>query len=177
MADWNFLRYRLLKILKGDEYASRDAGVTIGVGCRIYSNLAASEPWLVSVGDRTTVSVGVTVLTHDGTGWLYSDDQGRRYRYAPVAIGDDCFIGARAMLMPGVRIGSGSIVGAGSVVTKSVPPGSVVAGNPARIVASRDDLMSRVAEWPTEADKRGSTYQEKVDSIRETQFRPEMRHG
>lgn len=174
MPDWGHIRYRLFKLLKGDEYASRDAGVTIGSGCRIYSNLAASEPWLVSVGDYTTVSVNVTVLTHDGTGWLVSDDRGRRYRYAPVAIGSNCFIGARAILMPGVRIGDGGIVGAGAVVTRSVPAGSIVVGNPARIVGIREDFDERVLGWPAEGDKHGATYRDRVDSIREREFLPEL---
>lgn len=55
----------------------------------------------------------------------------------PVVIEDDVWIGARAILLPGVTIGEGTIVGAGSVVTKSVLPYSIVAGNPARIVRSR----------------------------------------
>lgn len=176
MPDWKHIRYRVIKLLRGDEAASRDAGVVIGERCRIYSNLAASEPWLVSVGNDTTVSVNVTVLTHDGTGWLHVDEAGRRYRYAPVAIGDGCFIGARAILMPGVRIGDGSIGGAGAVVTRSVPPNSVVAGNPARIVMMRSELDEKMAGWPSESDKRGGSYRERVDSIRETDFRPEMRN-
>jgi maltose O-acetyltransferase len=55
----------------------------------------------------------------------------------PVVIGDNVWIGSRAIILPGVRIGSGSIVGAGSVVTKDVPSNSVVAGNPARVVRER----------------------------------------
>lgn len=174
MPDWRHLRYLFLKVLKGDEFASRDAGVQIGQECRIYSNLAASEPWLVKVGDRTTISVGVTILTHDGSGSLVSDDRGRRYRYAPVEVGTDCFIGARALLLPGIRVGDGSIVGAGSVLTKSVPPNTVVAGNPARIIGTRAEFDARVSGWPAESDKVGTTYRERVDSIRERGFRPVM---
>jgi acetyltransferase-like isoleucine patch superfamily enzyme len=55
---------------------------------------------------------------------------------APVSIGDDCFIGARAIVLKGVTIGARSIVGAGAVVVKDVPADVVVAGNPARIVKS-----------------------------------------
>lgn len=56
---------------------------------------------------------------------------------AEVVIEDDVWIGARAILLPGVRIGTGSVVGASAVVTKSVAPYSVVAGNPARVVKTR----------------------------------------
>lgn len=52
----------------------------------------------------------------------------------PIKIGDDVFIGARAIILKGVEIGKCSIVGARSVVTKSVPPYCVVAGNPAKVI-------------------------------------------
>lgn len=53
---------------------------------------------------------------------------------APVIIGDDVFIGARAIILKGVTIGDGAVIGAGSVVTKSIPPRVIAAGNPARII-------------------------------------------
>ncbi|WP_420096242.1 acyltransferase [Brevibacterium sediminis] len=134
-----------------------------------------TEPWLVTIGDRVTISSKVTIVTHDGTGWLYSDEKGRRYRYARVTIGSDVFVGTGAIIMPGVRIGDRCVVGAGSVVTSSVPDGTVVAGNPARIICSWDDLAGRIADWPAEGDKRGQDYRERVDSILEADYRPEVR--
>lgn len=62
---------------------------------------------------------------------------------APVIIADDVWIGARAIILPGVTVGSGSIIGAGAVVSKDVPPGAVVVGNPARIVRNRFGLMAQ----------------------------------
>lgn len=56
----------------------------------------------------------------------------------PVVIGNDVWIGARVIILPGVRIGDGSVIGAGSVVTHDVEPGTVVAGNPAKPVKRRD---------------------------------------
>lgn len=55
----------------------------------------------------------------------------------PVVIGDDVWIGARVTILPGVHIGKGSVIGAGSVVTKDVPEYSVVGGNPAKVLKSR----------------------------------------
>ena len=58
---------------------------------------------------------------------------------APVIIEDDVWIGARAIILPGVIIGKGSVIGAGAVVAKSIPPYSVAVGNPARVVKTRTD--------------------------------------
>jgi maltose O-acetyltransferase len=57
---------------------------------------------------------------------------------APVIIEDDVWIGTRALLLPGIRIGRSSIIGAGAVVAKDIPPFSVVVGNPAKVVRKRD---------------------------------------
>jgi len=80
----------------------------------------------VHVGAHSYVAFEVKILTHDRTRGLYIHTR----------IGENCFIGGRSMILPGVEIGDGSVVGAGSVVTKSVPPGSVVAGNPAKVLRS-----------------------------------------
>ncbi len=58
----------------------------------------------------------------------------------PIVIGDDVFLGARTVILPGVTIGAGVAVGAGSVVTKSIPAGAVAAGNPARVLRTREVL-------------------------------------
>jgi carbonic anhydrase/acetyltransferase-like protein (isoleucine patch superfamily) len=66
-------------------------------------------------------------------------------------LGDNCFIGTGAILMPGVTIGSNSIIGAGSVVTRDVPPGSVFAGVPARKVADLEEYRRKCVEvWQTQ---------------------------
>jgi acetyltransferase-like isoleucine patch superfamily enzyme len=171
---WNTLRYRVLKLVRGSVYAARSAGVQIGDGCRIISSPVTTEPWLVSIGDRVTISSKVTLVTHDGSGWLFRDDRGRRYRYARIRIGSDVFIGAGAIIMPGVSIGDRCVVGAGSVVTKSIPEESVVAGNPARRVSDWESFHARLGQWASESDMAGSTYRERVDSIVDEGFRPPL---
>lgn len=76
------------------------------------------------IGERTYVAFGAAILTHDMTRGMYVD----------TVIGRHCFIGAKSIIMPGIRIGDESIVAAGAVVTKDVPPRCIVAGNPAQIV-------------------------------------------
>lgn len=143
-------RWRALSLTKGPAQAARELGVTVGEDCRIYSLSISSEWELLSIGDRVTVSSDVRFITHDGVGWLFHDDQGRRHYYlARIDIGSDVFIGAGSTIMPGVRIGDRCVVAAGSVVTRSVPDGAVVGGNPAKIISTYDQLSAKVATWPT----------------------------
>jgi maltose O-acetyltransferase len=58
----------------------------------------------------------------------------------PVVIEDDVWIGSRVIILPGIRIGSGSIIGAGTVVTKNVKPYSIVGGNPAKVIGHRNAI-------------------------------------
>lgn len=80
----------------------------------------------VHVGPHSYVAFDARILTHDRTRGLYLHTR----------IGANCFIGGCSLILPGVEIGDNCVVGAGSVVTRSVPPRSIVAGNPARIVRS-----------------------------------------
>jgi acetyltransferase-like isoleucine patch superfamily enzyme len=80
----------------------------------------------IHVGAKSYVAFDAAILSHEMI----------RALYAHTRIGERCFIGARSMIMPGIVVGDGSIVAAGSVVTKNVPAGSIVAGNPAKIIRS-----------------------------------------
>lgn len=94
------------------------------------ARLDRTYPRGVHIGANSYVAFEATILTHDFVRRLYCDTY----------VGRNCFIGARSMILPGVRVGDGSIVGAGSVVTRDVPPRSIVAGNPAKIVRSQIDV-------------------------------------
>lgn len=85
----------------------------------------------IEIGYNTGVAYGVTILT----GADPRNELNKLYKpmNAPVIIGNNCWIGARSIILPGVTIGDYSIVAAGSVVTKDVPSGVLVAGNPAVI--------------------------------------------
>jgi len=85
-----------------------------------------TNPAGVHIGAYSYVAFDVAILAHDMTRGLYLHTR----------IGQCCFIGARSVILPGITIGDHSIVGAGSVVTKDVPPHSIVAGNPATVIRS-----------------------------------------
>ena len=89
-----------------------------------------SHCWLISIGDNVTFSIRVTVLAHDAS-TKYATGHARIRK---VSIGNNVFVGANATILPGVHIGNNCVVAANSVVTKNVPDGSVVAGNPARVI-------------------------------------------
>jgi acetyltransferase-like isoleucine patch superfamily enzyme len=136
-----------LRIRLAGEYARselfRRQGAEIGQGCRLLVADLGSEPYLISIGDEALVSWGVRFLTHDAGTWVFRREHPEAGRFGRIRVGSRVFIGAGAIILPGVTIGDRSIVGAGAVVTKDVPPGSVVAGVPARFVSSIEDYEER----------------------------------
>jgi acetyltransferase-like isoleucine patch superfamily enzyme len=143
---------RRLEMLKYDDFSIaqyfRRQGALVGEGCRLQIRSLGSEPWLIRIGNRCTLSTDVVLVTHDGAASIFSDEDPSIQRFGPVIIGNNCFIGARAMVLPGVSIGDDCIVGAGSVVTKAVASGSVVAGVPARFICTTREFRERtLAAW------------------------------
>lgn len=135
----------LYLLLRGGVKNARRLGVTVGRDCRIYTSKFGTEPFLITIGDRVTVTSGVVFLTHDGSTWLVRDESGHRYqRYAPISIGNDVFVGVNSIIMPGVNIGNRVVVAAGSVVTRDVPDNTVIAGVPARPISTFDDLEHKI---------------------------------
>lgn len=132
-----YFRYFRSKI----DYA-RHIGVKIGNNCFIATRGWSSEPYLIEIGDNVAITEGVKIHTHGG---------GRIARYqipkfdifGKVKIGDGCYIGTNAQIMPGVTIGNRSLVAAGSIVTKSIPDGVVVGGNPAIYICTIEEYISR----------------------------------
>jgi acetyltransferase-like isoleucine patch superfamily enzyme len=118
-------------------------GVKVGSGCRILTRSFGTEPFLIKIGNNVTISNHVRFVSHDGSTWLIRDEAGRRYSYAPTEVGDFVFVGAGRTLILGVSIGDNVIVGAASIVTKSVPNGVVVAGNPAQFIGRYQDFAAR----------------------------------
>lgn len=106
----------------------RRMGMTIGRDTKISlkARLDTTNPRGIHIGDGTLIAFDATVLAHDLVRTLHTDTY----------IGRNCFIGTRATVLPGLRIGDNCIIAAGAVVTMDIPSGSIVAGNPARVVRS-----------------------------------------
>lgn len=127
---------------------ARSIGVRTGADCRILGMEPAtfgSEPYLIRLGDHVTVTSGVRFVTHDGGVWIFRGEDPDVDVFGPIVVGDNVFIGIDALIMPGVRIGNDSIVAAGSVVTRDVPPGTVVGGVPARPIKTVEDYRRGAA--------------------------------
>lgn len=130
------------RFLVSPETYLRHIGVTIGKDCFISSREMNGEPYLISIGNNVQVTAGVALHTHGGGNAIR-----RKYpdfdAFGKVVIEDWAYIGAHSQIMPGVTIGEGAIVAAGSIVTKSVAPHTVVGGNPAKLICSVDDYIER----------------------------------
>jgi maltose O-acetyltransferase len=112
-----------------------DYGFNIHIGADSFLNFncVILDTVAVTIGDRVQIGSAVQILAADHP----LDPEARRTGVEsgrPVVIEDDVWIGAGAILVPGVTIGTGSVIGAGSVVTRDIPAGVVAVGNPCRVL-------------------------------------------
>lgn len=126
-------------------------GAAIGDDCNICAHCFIEND--VVIGDRVTIKNGVQLwdgcrVGNDvfiGPNATFTNDRhpksrNRSFKILPIVIEDNAVIGASAVLLPGIRIGAGATVAAGAVVTKDVPAGVVVMGNPARVVGGKSHV-------------------------------------
>ncbi|MEH0760281.1 acyltransferase [Vibrio sp. 16] len=140
------IKNKLYSALKPIDYL-RSKGVQVGEGCRIFSlqpGAFGSEPYLVSIGNNVIITQGVRFITHDGSTFLFRDEHPDLDVMGPISVGNNVFIGMNSIIMPGVTVGDDCVIGAMSLVSKSVPSGSVVAGNPAKVIMSTEDLKRKL---------------------------------
>lgn len=153
---------------------ARSVGAKIGENCRLIAlkpSTLGGEPYLVKIGDHVTVSSDVRFITHDGGVWVFREEHPDIDLVAPIIVGSNVFIGACSIIMPGVRIGDDCVIGAGAVVTKDIPSGSVAVGVPARVIGSIDDYWEKVKHRT--ASTCGMTREQKREFY-ERRFGPEL---
>ncbi|MCO7506515.1 MULTISPECIES: acyltransferase [unclassified Pseudomonas] len=146
---------------------ARKVGVQMKGTVTIYGSsyyMFSSEPYLVTLGDNVFVSVSAKFVCHDGSTLPFRQMIPDLELAGEISVGDNVFIGMGALILANVHIGSNCIVGANSVVTKNVEDGTIVAGNPARVISHTDDWLLRAQE---KSLKIGHLYgQDKVDAYK-----------
>ena len=106
-----------------------------------------TRPWLLKIGSYTKITTGVIILTHDYSVSVLRRAYGEWLGEGAVTeIGENVFIGVNSTVLMGTHIGNNVIVGAGSVVSGTIPDNCVVAGNPARVIRSLDEQYQKRKE-------------------------------
>ena len=119
----------------------------IKMGLKVGSNfkrlngviLDPSHCWLITIGNNVTMAPRVHILAHDASTKTFLDYT----KIGCVNIGDNVFIGAESVVLPGVSIGNNVIIGANSTVTHSIPDNSVAVGSPAKIICTLDEYLQK----------------------------------
>lgn len=148
------------KIAAPEQYA-RHLGVKMGNNCLIRTRNWSSEAYLVTIGNNVGITDGVSIHTHGGGRVLrakYPDFD----VFGKVVIEDWAYIGTNSQIMPGVTIGEGALVAAGSIVTKSVAPHTVVAGNPARYICTTDEYYEKNKKYDVKTKRIGKEEKKRI---------------
>jgi carbonic anhydrase/acetyltransferase-like protein (isoleucine patch superfamily) len=127
------------------EYA-KSIGVKMMGKVIIYGSsytMFSSESFLVTLGDNVYISLDAKFICHDGSVLPFRKDIPDLDIAKRITVGDNVFIGLGALILPGITIGNNCVVGAYSVVTKDVPSGTIVGGNPAKIIKKTSEYLEK----------------------------------
>lgn len=116
--------------------------------------LDPSHCWLIEIGDNVTMAPRVHILCHDASTKTFLNYT----KIGRVTIGNNSFIGAGSIVLPGVTIGNNVVIGAGSIVTHDIPDGTVAMGNPARVACSLEEYLNKERNRMAEAPCYGEEY-------------------
>jgi len=133
----------LIAWLRGEQTLERirRAGVNapgpVFIGARVY--IDDTFAWAITIKPNTRIAHDVRIIAHDAavkhlTGYT---------EVLPVVIGEGCYIGAGAIVLPGTTMGDGSVIGAGSIVRGEIPAGVIAVGSPARVIGPASELRDR----------------------------------
>ena len=146
----------------------------IKLGMRVGRNFRRNEHciidnshcWLISIGDDVVLAPRVHILAHDASMWNALGYT----KIAKTTIGNNVFIGAGSIILPGVTIGDNVVIGAGSVVTKDIETNTVVAGNPAKPITTYESFIEKHRETMKETSCFSSEY-----TLRNKKFSKKMK--
>ena len=146
------------KILLGNYRMAIKRGMQVEEGVTVMRGVDfGSEPYLIKLHKFCRLSSNVLFVTHDGGTWAFRHSDSRFahvIKYGTIEIGEYSFIGANTTILPGVKIGNHVVVGAGSVVTRDIPDGMVVAGVPAKVVCTTLEYAEKcLGHMPTDFDE------------------------
>jgi acetyltransferase-like isoleucine patch superfamily enzyme len=137
MLDWSILEP--IEPRKLRPFILRRMGCKVGKGCFMgdYVRIDTSHPDMITIEDNVSIASGSRLLCHqrDFSDFCIGDDYMKLgYVVKPIVLKKGCLVGMESFVMPGVTIGEGAIVGAGSLVTKDIPAWSIAAGRPAKVL-------------------------------------------
>lgn len=118
----------------------------IGNNVSFTTTILPAEPFLISIGNNVIISAGVRLITHSMESAIFNiEENSNKYlcKFGEIIIGNNVYIGANVLVLPGVKIGNNVVIGAGAVITKNIADNSVVAGVPAHFICSYEDLKSK----------------------------------
>ena len=146
------LYFKILQYFSPIKHAER-IGVKIGKDCVLLGRPDfGTEPYLITLGDHVMITGGCSFITHEGGHWVLKGldkSYEKVFGYGRITIGNNVYIGTRSTILRGVSIEDNVIVGARSLVNKSLPANGVYAGVPAKYICSLEEWKEKfIADMP-----------------------------
>lgn len=139
----NSIKRILKKIIyrEPDIQKLKNKGLVVGAKFKMMGQciIDPSHCWHISIGNNVTLAPRVHILAHDASTGLFLGYT----KVSNVKIGNNVFIGAGSIVLPGVTIGDNVVIGAGSIVSRNIPTNSVAVGNPAKVICTLDEYLSK----------------------------------
>jgi len=161
-----------INLIRGSLKTAIKNGLNCGKNVTVMGRVNfGSEPYLITLSDNVRISNDVMFITHDGGNFAFRHREEYKdvNHFGKIFVDEYTFIGARAIIMPGVRIGKNCVVGAGALVTKNVLDNSVVAGVPARLISDTETyakkMKSKMPEKWDVAEYKKNKKQYLIDTI------------
>ena len=141
------LHFMLLKdgFARADFLRKKKLLAGIGKNVYFYSRIFPPDPKLLKLHDNVCIATNVRFLGHDRCDIVLSGMYGKKYekKYGCIEVCDNVFIGSDCVILPGVKIGKNTVIGAGAVVSRDLPSGYVWGGVPARKIGSFDEFVAK----------------------------------